>query len=99
MRSLLQFWVACLLASAAESWAVESDQAGLSRRAPARRLAAAHFKMSLKSRDTDLALRHDHELHYIEGKSTDPNGLMSFLLQPQRRLSHTLPPIHHSLKA
>ena len=82
MRSLLPFWVACLLASAAGSWAVESDQIGLSRGAPARRLAAAHSKMSIKSRDTESALRHDHELHYIEGKSTDPGGLMSFLLQP-----------------
>ena len=98
MRSLLSFWVACLLASAAESWAVESDQTGLSRRVPARRLAAAHSNTPLKSRDTESALRHDHELHYIEGKSSDPNGLMSLLFQSQPRLSHTLSPLPLSFK-
>lgn len=69
LRSLLLVLIACVLVTAANPFDPRTNVADLERTAPARRLAAAHVRTPVKSRSAELALRHDHELYYLEGKS------------------------------
>ena len=68
LRSFLLVLIACLLVTATDLWDPRTNAADLDRRAPARRLAAAHVRTPISSRNVESALRHDHELHYLEGK-------------------------------
>ena len=71
MLFVFLFLEVCVVANAASPRHLEARESGVSGRTTVRRLAAAHLKESIKPRSTESALRHDHELHYLEGKPID----------------------------
>lgn len=71
VRSLLLVWATCVLVNATSPWTLEERGGDLTSRTPVRRLAAAHARTPIKPRAAEPALRHDHELHYMEGKLID----------------------------
>ena len=64
LQSLLLFLVFRNIADASDVGLLETRNDNL---AGTRRLAAAHKRNSIKSRNNEQALRHDHEFHYLEG--------------------------------
>lgn len=102
LRSSLLILIACFLVTATDPWDPKTNAADLERRASARRLAAAHVRTPIKSRSAESALRHDHELHYLEGRSqTDLlnssfhkwhcNQALLFTIQVSKRLRRFSP--------
>lgn len=64
LQSLFLFLVICGIADASNVGLLETRNDNL---AGTRRLAAAHKRIPIKSRNSEQALRHDHEFHYLEG--------------------------------
>ena len=73
-KSLLLFiYIAGILCS---HHAISHDTAVEDSNIPARRLRAAKRSHQLDSRDVKGCLKYDHELHYVDGRSSSPlNGL------------------------
>ena len=67
LQALLLSLVLCIFADATGFRVLEARDGALAERAPARRLAAAHMRTPIKSRNSEQVLRHEHELHYLEG--------------------------------
>ena len=59
------------LANGFDTQILDTRDDSLAGRGPVRRLAAAHKRNAIQSRDTEHFLRHDHELYYLEGQSTE----------------------------
>ena len=59
------------LANGLDTQILDTRDESLAGRGPVRRLAAAHTRNLIQSRNTEHVLRHDHELHYLEGQSTE----------------------------